>query len=153
MQEADTKHTTEIPTDDIAKDTANVFTHAMEPFKPACVQEVQCQVEVRDDLTDAENTQVQALIAEFADVFALSVSKVSQVEGAVHWLNIEPDVKFSTKVHQKPLTPPQRRSLHEKLQGMLYADIIEPCKPGQVKCVSPTMLAQKTHGGAGLTLN
>ena len=151
--EADTGHTVEIPTDDLAKDTANLFTHATEPFKPARVKEIQRQVEVGDNLTDAESTQVQALIAEFADVFALSVSEVKQVDGAVHRLNIEPDAKFSTKVHQKPLTPPQRRYLHEKLQGMLDADIIEPCEPGQVKCVSPTMLAQKTHKGAGLTLN
>jgi len=96
---------------------------------------------------------VKALIAEFADVFALSVSEVKQVKGAVHKLNIEPNAKFSTKVHQKPLTPPQRRYLHEKLQAMLDADIIEPCKPEQVKCVSPMTLAQKTHQGTGLTLD
>jgi len=34
----------------------------------------------------------------------------------------------------------------------LDTDIIEPCEPGQVKCMSPTTLAQKTHEGAGLTL-
>ena len=32
------------------------------------------------------------------------------------------------------------------------ADIIEPCEPRQVKCVSPMTLAQKTHEGTGLTL-
>ena len=36
---------------------------------------------------------------------------------------------------------------------MLDADIIEPCEPGQVKCISPMMLAQQTHKGAGLTLD
>ena len=92
------------------------------------------------------------LISEFADVFALSVSEVKQVEGTVHQLNIEPDAKFSTKVHQKPLTPPQQRYLHEKLQAIWDADIIEPCEPGQVKCVSPTTSAQKTHQSTGLTL-
>lgn len=96
---------------------------------------------------------MKALISEFADVFALSVSKVTQVEGTVHWLNIDPNAKFSTKVHQKPLTPPQQRYLHEKLQAMLDADIIEPCEPRQVKCVSPTTLAQTTHEGAGLMLD
>ena len=75
------------------------------------------------------------------------------MDGAVHQLNIEPDAKFSTKVHQKPLSPPQCQYLHEKLQAMLDADIIEPCKPGQVKCVSPTTLAQKAHQGAGLILD
>ena len=35
---------------------------------------------------------------------------------------------------------------------MLEAGIIEPCSPENVKCVSPTTLAQKTHQGKGLTL-
>ena len=86
------------------------------------------------------------------DVFALSVSKVTTVEGAVHKLNIEPNAKFSMKVHQKLQTPPQCQYLHEKLQAMLDADIIEPCELGQVKCMSPTTLAQKTHEGARLML-
>ena len=145
--------TAEIPTDDLASDTANIFTRMSEPFKPARIEEIQRQIKIGDDLTDQESEQVKALISEFADVFALSVSEVTQVEGAVHRLNIEPNAKFSTKVHQKPLTPPQRRYLHEKLQAMLDADVIEPCEPGQVKCVSPTTLAQKTHEGAGLTLD
>ncbi|KIJ91496.1 hypothetical protein K443DRAFT_654402 [Laccaria amethystina LaAM-08-1] len=146
-------HTTEIPTDGLAKDTTNVFTRMTDPFKPARVEEIQRQVTIGNDLTSTENAQAQALITEFADIFALSVSEVKQVEGAVHRLNIDPNAKFSTKVHQKPLTPPQRRYLYEKLQAMLDADVIEPCEPGQVKCVSPTTLAQKTHEGAGLTLD
>ncbi|KIJ91287.1 hypothetical protein K443DRAFT_52473, partial [Laccaria amethystina LaAM-08-1] len=122
-----------------------IFTRESQPFKPTRVEEILRQITIGDDLTDQETAQVKALIAEFADVFALSVSEVRQVEGAVHKLNIEPNAKFSTKVHQKPLTPPQRRYLHKKLQTMLDTDIIEPCEPGQVKCVSPTTLAQKTH--------
>ncbi|KIJ95555.1 hypothetical protein K443DRAFT_52993, partial [Laccaria amethystina LaAM-08-1] len=122
-----------------------IFTRGTDPFKPARVEEIRRLVKIGDDLTDHERSQVQSLVTEFADVFALSVSEVTQVEGAVHRLNIDPNAKFSTKVHQKPLTPPQRKYLHEKLQAMLDADIIEPCEPGQVKCVSPTTLVQKTH--------
>jgi transposase InsO family protein len=149
----DADQAAEIPTEDLAEDTANIFTRTSDPFKPARVEEVLRQITIGDDLTDQESAQVRALIEEFADVFALSVSEVTQVEGAVHRLNIDPNTKFSTKVHQKPLTPPQRRYLHEKLQAMLDADVIEPCEPGQVKCVSPTTLAQKTHEGTGLTLD
>jgi hypothetical protein len=108
---------------------------------------------VGDDLTDHEHAQVQSLLAEFTDVFTLSVSEVKQVDGAVHWLNIELNARFSTKVHQKLLTPPQHHYLHKKWQAMIYTDIIEPCEPRQVKCVSPTTLAQKTHKGVGLTLD
>lgn len=146
MTETTAEDTAEIPMEGLAEDTMNIFMHTF-------IKEIQRLVTIGDNLTSTENSQVQALIAEFADVFAPSVSKVKQVEGAVHRLNIKLDAKFSTKVHQKPLTPPQCRYLHEKLQDMLDTDVIEPCKPGQVKCVSPTTLEQKTHEGAGLTLD
>ena len=74
----------EIPMDDLAKDTANLFTCMSDLFKHTCVEEIQCQITIRDDLMNQEVTQVKELIAEFADVFALSVSEVKQVEGAVH---------------------------------------------------------------------
>jgi len=150
--ESDSDHMSEIPTEELENDKANIFTRGTDPFKPAHVEEIRRLVKIGDDLTDHERSQVQSLVTEFADVIALSVSEVTQVEGAVHRLNIDPNARFSTKVHQKPLTPPQRKYLHEKLQAMLDADIIEPCEPGQVKCVSPTTLAQKTHEGAGLSL-
>jgi transposase InsO family protein len=149
----DTNQTAEIPTDELDNDMAHVFTRTSDPFKATRVEEIHRQITIGEDLTSGEKAQVQALISEFADVFALSVSEVTPVEGAIHRLNIDPDAKFSTKVHQKPLTPPQRQYLYEKLQAMLDADIIEPCEPGQVKCVSPTTLAQKTHQGTGLTLD
>ncbi|KIK04873.1 hypothetical protein K443DRAFT_92217, partial [Laccaria amethystina LaAM-08-1] len=143
--ETDTDYAAEIPTEELTNDSTNIFTRATKPFNQARIEEIQRLVTIGDDLTDHERSQVQSLISEFADVFALSVSEVKQVDGAVHRLNIDPNTKFSTKVHQKPLTPPQRRYLYEKLQTMLDADVIEPCEPGQVKCVSPTTLAQKTH--------
>ena len=71
---------------------------------------------------------------------------------AVHHLNVPPNVKFSTKVHQRPLTPPQRQYLNKKIDEMLDAGIIEQVEPSRVKCVSPTTLAQKAHEGGGLTL-
>ena len=117
-------HAAEIPTEELASDNANIFTCAMDPFKPARVKERQRLVTIRDDLTAHEHAQVQLLISEFTDVFALSVSEVKQVDGTIHWLNIEPNAKFSTKVHQKPLTPSQRRYLHKKLQAMLDAALV-----------------------------
>jgi len=153
MPETNTDQVAEIPTDELTSDTANIFTRMSDPFKAARVEEILQQITIGDDLTSGEKAQVRALISEFADVFALSVSEVTPVEGAVHQLNIEPDARFSTKVHQKPLTLPQCRYLYEKLQTMLDANIIEPCEPGQVKCVSPTTLAQKTHQGTGLMLD
>src|SRR5271168_4155412 len=78
--------------------------------------------------------------------------QLMQVENATHYLDIVPGTTFSTKVGQKPLTPPQRKYLYESIDTMLEAGIIKQCLPDQVKCVSPTTLAQKVHSGSGLTL-
>ena len=58
----------------------------------------------------------------------------------------------SDLVNQKPLTPPQRKYLYDSIDTMLKADVIEQYSPDQVKCASPTTLAQKTHTRAGLML-
>ncbi|GLB45241.1 putative retrotransposable element Tf2 155 kDa protein type 1-like, partial [Lyophyllum shimeji] len=141
----------EIPTDTLVEDK-NLFTRLTDPFKPQRVEEVVRQVRVGDDLSAEEKAAAHALVAEYADIFALSVGEVRHVEGAVHRLNIQENVTFSKKVHQKPNTPPQRKYLHKSIDAMLAAGIIEQCEPSQVKCVSPTTLAQKAHQGAGLSL-
>ncbi|TFK60716.1 hypothetical protein BDN72DRAFT_744302, partial [Pluteus cervinus] len=121
------------------------FTRHTEPFKKARVDEILRQIRFGDDLTADEQKQAKDLIREFADAFALSVKEVNHVKGAVHKLNIAPEAVFSKKVRQKPVTPPQRRYLHERIDEMLEAGIIESARPEDIKCVSPTTLAQKTH--------
>jgi hypothetical protein len=74
------------------------------------------------------------------------------VEGAVHKLDIPEGATFSKKVRQRPLTPPQKKYLHGKIEEMLEAGVIEECSPADVKCVSATTLAQKAHEGEGLSL-
>ena len=134
--------------------TANesLYTRHTDAFKPERGQAVLDTVTLGPDLTEDERRQASELIREFADCFALSVSEVTQVPGAVHRLNIPADAKFSTKVHQRPLTPPQRQYLNKKIDEMLEAGVIEHVEPSRVKCVSPTVLAQKAHEGGGLTL-
>lgn len=137
---------------DIFAVSADIFTRRTDPFAEERVAEVLRLVQIGDDLSVEERTEVRALVAEFADCFALSVSEVFPVEGAVHKLNIPQGSKFSTKVRQRPLTPPQKKYLHGKIEEMLEAGIIEPCGPEDVRCVSPTTLAQKAHGGEGLSM-
>ena len=134
------------------QDNKDIFTRATQPWKKERVDEILKQVKIGPDLSTKEREQVRNLLSEWADVFALSVSEVKQVKDAVHRLDIAPGTTFSTKVNQKPLTPPQRKYVHESVDTMLKADIIEQCSPDQVKCVSPTTLAQKTHTGCGLEL-
>ena len=143
--------TTEIEVDNL-ENKDDIFTRFTDPRKKERVEEILRQVTIGPDLQAEEREKVMAFISEWADIFALSVKEVKQVEGAVHHLDIPPGATFSTKVNQKPLTPPQRKYLHESIDKMLEAGIIEQCLPDQVKCASPTTLAQKTHTGAGLVL-
>jgi hypothetical protein len=147
----DTESATEIDID-ILKTEDNLFTRLTDPWKEERVKEILKQVKIGPDLTEDEHNHVLKFIADWADIFALSVSEVKQVDNATHHLDIPPDTKFSIKVGQKPLTPPQKICLYESIDTMLRADIIEQCSPDQVKCVSPTTLAQKVHTNTGLNL-
>ena len=153
LQEENTSSTepTEIEVDSLKSDD-NVYTRLTDPWKKERVDEILKQVKIGPDLTKGERERVQNFITEWADIFALSVNEVKQVDNAVHYLDIPPGTKFSTKTGQKPLTPPQRKYLYDSIDTMLKAGIIEQCLPDQVKCVSPTTLAQKTHSNSGLNL-
>ena len=140
------------PEVDINADTS-IFTRKTTPFKPARVDAVAAAVRIGTDLSPAETTIVQDLIREYADCFALSMGEVHNVPGAVHKIDIPKGKTFNTKVHQRPLTPPQRTYFNSVLDQMLEAGIIIPIAADKVKCVSPTTLAQKTHQGGGLTLD
>ncbi|KAJ3729633.1 hypothetical protein C8R42DRAFT_569728, partial [Lentinula raphanica] len=114
-------------------------------FRPARVKEILQQVKIGKKLTVDQRERVESLLASYADCFALSISEVRPVPGAIHKLNIPDDAKFSTKVRQKGLTPPQREYLHKKIDELEAAGVIERCSPDQVKCVSPITLAKKAH--------
>ena len=150
-QETDDELVREINVNTTQNDN-NLFTRKTEPHKPERVAEILRLVTIGSDLSKEERLEVRQLISSFADIFALSVHEVFPVKDAVIRLDIPADATFSRKVHQKPLTPPQRQYLYKSIDTMLESDIIEPCAPEDVKCVSPTTLAQKTHQGKGLTL-
>jgi len=119
----------EITVDSLQTDNS-LFTRKEDPSQPARVAKILRQVRIGDNLTVAQWELVEQLITEWADVFVLLVSEVFPVDGAVHMLNIPEDATFLKKVHQKPLTPPQRQYLHTKIDEMLAAGVIEQCEPG-----------------------
>jgi hypothetical protein len=100
-----------------------------------------------------ERRKVKDLIAEFADCFALAMSEVNTVPGAVHKLNIPPGTKFRTKVGQRSLNPAQREYLHAKVNEMVDAGIIAQIHPRDVRAVAPVVFSKKTHEGQGLPLD
>jgi hypothetical protein len=154
-----TDHETSLPFETELYDTdayapianESIYTRATAPFNPARVAEVLKLVKLGPDLTDVQRAEVVALVSRYADIFALAVSEVCPVKDAVYAPNIPADYKFSTKVHQRPLTQPQAEYLHEQADIMEAAGIIRSIHPRDVKCVSPIKLAQKEHDGGGLT--
>ena len=123
------------------------------PFFPPRIDRIKSEVSIGDDVSPAQREEVLRLVEEFADIFALSVREVGTVQGATHRLQIPEDKSFPLKVHQKPLTPPQRAWYNKKIDEMLTADIIEPIHARDVRFVAPTVLAKKAHEGAGWSVN
>ncbi|KAG2742837.1 hypothetical protein P692DRAFT_20695421, partial [Suillus brevipes Sb2] len=135
----------EIPDFPETQTTPSVYTRQTEPFNPTRVAEVLRQIKIGDDLTAEQRTQVRDLCAEFADTFALAVSEVFPVDFKTFKLTFPEGTKFITKVNQRPLTPPQREFLYERLNELETAGIIRRITPEEVKAASPTVLAQKAH--------
>jgi hypothetical protein len=130
-----------------------IFTCLTEPNKPERVQKIIELIAIGDDLTPPERDAVRALITEFADCFALSVSEVKAVKNREHKLEIKPGTKFSTKVANRPFSPPQKAYLNKVLDELREAGVIRPIAAEEVKCCSPVTIAQKAHTNEGLTMN
>jgi len=149
---SDTDPGTAQPEVDIDADTS-IFTQKTYPFKRERKGTVVAAIHTGDDLSPEETAIVRDLIEEYADCFALSMSEVYHIPGAVYKINIPKGKTFNTKVHQCPLTPPQHTYFNGVLDQMLEAGVIIPIAADKVKCISPTTLAQKAHQGGGLTLD
>lgn len=140
------------PEIDVGVDTS-VFTQKSYPFKTAHIDAVVAAIHIGNDLSMEETKIVHDLIREYVDCFVLSMGEVHHVPGAVHRINIPEGKIFNTKVHQCPLTLPQRTYFNSVLDQMLDAGVIVPIAANKVKCVSPTTLVQKAHQGGGLMLD
>ena len=92
------------------------------------------------------------LVAEFADCFALSVSEIKAIPGAVHRLDIKPGSIFPTKIGNCTFLPPAQAYLNKTLDSLEAVGIIRPIPANKVKCYLPVVLAQKAHSQAGLTI-
>jgi hypothetical protein len=135
-------------------DDTSLFTRTTYPHNPRRVAEILKNVSIGADLSDEQRGRVRELISEFADCFALSVREVLPIPGAEHRMHIPPDVVFPKKIpHQRQLTEAQRAYLSNAIDELVKADIVEPIRPEDVKCVSPITLAQKVHTKEGLSMD
>ncbi|KAJ7142842.1 hypothetical protein C8R44DRAFT_602993, partial [Mycena epipterygia] len=123
----------------------SVFTRRTEPHSARRVEAILAAVAIGPDLSEEQRTRVREFIAEFADCYALSMKEVMPIPGAEHTMNIPEGQTFTTKPHQRSTTPAQKEWYNGVIDEMLDTGIIAPMDPKDVKCVSPTTLAQKAH--------
>jgi hypothetical protein len=82
----------------------SIFTCMTAPFRAKCIVEILHLVEIGKDLSLKEHREVEQVIKDFADVFALSVKEVKHIPGTTHHLKIPENAKFNTKIHQQPMS-------------------------------------------------
>ncbi|KAG9045944.1 hypothetical protein FS837_005380 [Tulasnella sp. UAMH 9824] len=120
-------------------------------FAKERVRVVLAQVSIGADLAQDERKQVENLVAEFADIFAPSLSEVRPVVFIEHKLTIKEGATLPTRVSQKPLTEAQKTWYMGILDDMGAAGICKRIAAEEVRCVSGTTLAPKEEGGGGMT--
>ncbi|QRV78793.1 Retrovirus-related Pol polyprotein from transposon opus [Ceratobasidium sp. AG-Ba] len=120
-----------------------------DPFETNCVVGILNKVKIGADLSLEQKQRVEALVREFADVFALSLSEVTPVDFIQHRLDIPEGVSFPRQAGQKRLTEPQRKWLYKVLDDMEAAKIVAKVPQDKVAAVSPTNVVPKP-GGAEL---
>ncbi|KIO23640.1 hypothetical protein M407DRAFT_57279, partial [Tulasnella calospora MUT 4182] len=105
-------------------------------FAEERVRTILAQVSIGADLTQGERKQVENLVMEFADIFALSLSEVRLVDFIEHKLTIKEGATLPTRVNQKPLTEAQRTWYMGILDDMEAAGICKRIAAKEVRCVS-----------------
>jgi hypothetical protein len=115
---------TEQPEISVGADTS-LFTRATAAFKTERITEILRHIEIGSDLSPTERIAVEQTIKDFADIFALSVSEVEHIPGAVHKLHIPEGAIFNTKIHQQRLSPPKVAYFSKALDVMLKAGICQ----------------------------
>ncbi|QRV88070.1 Retrovirus-related Pol polyprotein from transposon opus [Ceratobasidium sp. AG-Ba] len=117
-----------------------------DPFKPERVAEILGKIRIGDKLSDDQRDRVQALVREYADVFARSLSEVLPVDFKQMRLDVPEGTTFPKRVGQKKLTEPQRQALYAMLDELEEAKIIERVSQDQVAAVSPINMVPKPGG-------
>src|SRR6266481_590257 len=117
-----------------------------DPANPEWVQAILEKISIGTDLTDKEWMAVTDLIKEYPDIFVLSLSEVFPVDFMTHKLKIDPNIALPKKVHQWPVTEPQRKFFKDIINDMEKAGVIHAVPAEFIKCLNATNLAPKEAG-------
>ncbi|QRW10285.1 Retrovirus-related Pol polyprotein from transposon opus [Ceratobasidium sp. AG-Ba] len=120
------------------------------PFGETRVAEILKRVQIGEELTDAQRVEVEGLLREYADVFALNLSEVLPVDFTEMKLEIPADATFPKRTGQRKLSEPQQQALYAMLDELKDAHVIEKVTQDQVVAVSPINMVPK-HGRADRT--
>ncbi|KAJ7018380.1 hypothetical protein C8F04DRAFT_977366, partial [Mycena alexandri] len=124
----------------------DIYTRGSDPFKRTRVARILELVEIGPDVSDQQRDTIRAFIAEHADIFAISVSEVNAVKGALYSPEIPADATFKLGMpNQRPWTLPQSLDVNKQVDVLIDAGILVPIEAKKVKCVSPIALAEKDH--------
>ena len=129
----------------------NTSARVTNTFNEARVQEILKAVKINPDLSDEQRQQVRSLIWEYADVFALSLSKVLYVDWYKLKLNFDPNQTFLTQINQRPVTEGQKEWFNNILDDMEKSYVIQKVPGDFIKNLSSTNLVPKESGKTGLT--
>ena len=131
----------------------NIFTRLTEkgPFYPPHIQKIVDSIVV-GSLEPHELQEVHDLMAEFTDVFALSVKEVKPVTHIKYRLDIPPNAALLVKVNQRSLTMAQKEFYFPCLMEFVEAGVLKPIHISKVKAAHPMVLAQKAHEVLGLMI-
>ncbi|KAG2742120.1 hypothetical protein P692DRAFT_20750351, partial [Suillus brevipes Sb2] len=122
-----------------------IYSRRTNPFNPARVKEIIRQIKFGSDLSEAERKELEQLVADNADSFALTLKEVVPIPGAALNLNVPENAKFNLRMHQRPLMPEQSKFYNERINDMLSADIIERAPPELIRCTATMVIAQRAH--------
>ena len=129
----------------------NTSARITDTFSEKRVQEILEAIVIGPDLSEDQREQVRALIREYADVFALSLSEVLYVDWYKHKLNVDPNQTFPTRINQRPITEGQNEWFNNILDDMEKSYVIQKVPGDFIKSLSSTNLAPKEAGKMGIT--
>ena len=129
----------------------NTSQRRIDPFNAERVAEILEKIEIGEDLTEKQREEVENLVREYADIFALTMSEVTYVDWHRHHLSIDPEVKLPKRMAQRPITENQKEWYYKTLDEMEEACVIQKVPAEFIRCLSSTNLVPKEAGKIGAT--
>ncbi|KAH8080074.1 hypothetical protein HD553DRAFT_276491, partial [Filobasidium floriforme] len=101
------------------------------------------KVKFGKNLTPEQAARAEQLVRDHHRAFALDLAEVKACPHTVHTLKVLPDMPLTKKPFGRPLSMPELVAAKKQVEKLLAAGVIERCRPEEVKCVAPIVMAAK----------